>query len=432
MPLNSVSLGHGAEGIFAKNNHFNTTGISFNFYLPLNRETIAENALLPFVLTTCGKKYPDFSRLNFSLAKLYGASLTASSEKCGDYQLLKMGISFINDAFALDDEKIASMSADLLMSLIFEPKAENGKFSADDVEREKRKAAECIKGEMADKKTYANSRLIAEMFENEPYGAAKCGTVEQVEAISVSNLFKAWGNMVSTAPLRVCVVGEQVPEGLFELIKQNLAKINRENVIALPASAPLKKRDEVKTITEKMDIAQGKLCIGFSSDYSGFGKNMAALSVAADVFGGGPYSLLFTNVREKMSLCYYCACGANKRKSYLSVSSGVEPQNIEKAEKEILNQLETLKNGEIPDELVANSVRSICDSLAAMNDSATALDTFYSINKENPEILTPEDLISQYSSVTKEDVIKAANSLHLNTVYKLVPGKEEKNEKILL
>ena len=65
-------LADGAEGLFVKNERFNTTSVSFNFYLPLAADTAAAYALLPFILTTCGEKYPDFSVLNYKLAKLYG------------------------------------------------------------------------------------------------------------------------------------------------------------------------------------------------------------------------------------------------------------------------------------------------------------------------------------------------------------------------
>ena len=85
MSAKITQLSNGAEGVFIKNDRFNTTSISFNFYVPLSNDTVAEYALLPFVMTTCSAAYPDFSALNFKLAKLYGANLSASAEKVGDY-----------------------------------------------------------------------------------------------------------------------------------------------------------------------------------------------------------------------------------------------------------------------------------------------------------------------------------------------------------
>ena len=65
MSVKITPLSNGAEGLFVKNDRFNTTLVSFNFYMPLTRKHAAEYALLPFVLTTCSKDYPDFSKLNF-------------------------------------------------------------------------------------------------------------------------------------------------------------------------------------------------------------------------------------------------------------------------------------------------------------------------------------------------------------------------------
>ena len=99
-------ISEGVEGLFVKNERFNTTSISFNFYLPLEKETAASYALLPFVLTTCGEKYPDFSVLNYRLERLYGAQLDAVAEKLGDYQLLKLRMSVINDKYTFESESL--------------------------------------------------------------------------------------------------------------------------------------------------------------------------------------------------------------------------------------------------------------------------------------------------------------------------------------
>ncbi|HCA71536.1 MAG TPA: insulinase family protein, partial [Ruminococcaceae bacterium] len=57
------------------------------------------------------------------------------------------------------------------------------------------------------------------------------------------------------------------------------------------------------------------------------------------IFGGTPNGKLFLNVREKMSLCYYCGSGYHAASGLLFVQSGVEFANMAKAEKAILEQL---------------------------------------------------------------------------------------------
>ncbi len=419
-----LQLGKGVEGLFVKNNRFNTTLISYNFILPLKKATAAAYALLPFILTTCSKRYPDFSRLNYKLAKLYGARLNASVEKNGDYQLLRMTISVINDRFSLDGESLVKNASDLMLGLIFEPNVENNAFKSDDLKREKRKAIEHIKGEISEKQIYAKNRLIEELFKNEAYGIPKCGTVEDVEAITEEGLFNAWRDLLETAFVRVQVIGANVPNGLFEEISERFSNVDRENVTKLNNTLPTAPNEAVNTVTEYLEVTQGKLCMGFSSEEYGDDDNTLPLMVMNDIFGGGPYSTLFSNVREKMSLCYYCSAGINRKKGLLIVSSGLEKENCEKAQREILNQLKNIQNGNFDDGVFEASIKSITDSLTGYYDSQGSIDLWYSIKIGASQLYSPEDIKEKILNVTKSDVIKSAKGIKLHTVYKLLPKEE--------
>lgn len=424
MSATKFEISKGAEGIFVKNSRFKTTLVSFNFYLPIKKETAAQNALLPFVLTSCGKNYPDFRKLNFKLSKLYGAQLSASAEKVGDYQVLKMSVSVIGDKYTLDGEVLTSEAVELLKSLVFEPKAENDEFCFEDVEREKRKAIEHIKGEFSEKRIYSKGRLIEEMYKDEPYGVPKCGTVEDVEKIDGKMLYKAWKNMLSSAFIRVNVVGDAVPIGLFDSISQMLSTIDRTDITDITKTALTNSADKVNCIKEHSAVNQGKLVMGFSAEPYGEESNNANLLVTTDIFGGGPYSKLFSNVREKMSLCYYCSARSIKIKGLVTVESGIEAKNAEKAQKAILDQLENLKNGNLTDEEYNSSILGITDSINSYNDSSEALEAWYATRFSDDSFVSPEKFTEKVKAVTKEDIIKTAKGIKLHTVFLLLP--EEK------
>ena len=416
-----IKLKDGVEGLFIENQRFNTTSISFNFYLPLKKENVAENALLPFILTSSGKDYPSFSALNFKLNKLYGARLDASTEKYGDCQLLRMTISVIDDRFTFDSDSLVKQASELLLGLIFNPNAENGEFSENDVKREKRKAIEHIKGEIAEKRIYAKNRLISEMYKASPYGLPKCGTVEMVEKITSKSLYAAWKNMLSSAFLRIHVVGAALPNRFFEDIAEKFEAVDRFNITDYTLCAPTKALDKPKTVFEKMDVKQGKLVMGFSCEMYGNDDLSLPLMVMCDIFGGGPYSRLFSNVREKMSLCYYCSASSVRYKGLLTVDSGVEMDNAEKAQQEILNQLEIIKKGEFSDFEFESSIKSICDSLSTYYDSQNSLDLWYALKINNQNLYSPEDIAEKIKKITREDVIYAAKGVKLHTIYKLLP-----------
>ena len=165
--------------------------------------------------------------------------------------------------------------------------------------------------------------------------------------------------------------------------------------------------------------------MGFSTKMYGNDDKSLPLMIMCDIFGGGPYSRLFSNVREKMSLCYYCSASAVRQKGLITVESGVETENCEKAEKEILNQLEIFKKGEFSDFEFESSIKSITDSLNSYNDSQLNLDSWYTLKINNSELYSPMDIAEKVSYIKRDDVIKAANGVKLHTVYKLLPLEEK-------
>ena len=170
-----------------------------------------------------------------------------------------------------------------------------------------------------------------------------------------------------------------------------------------------------------MSVSQGKLVMGFSLGEVKAERDTAATTVMADIFGGGPYSRLFTNVREKMSLCYYCACQAVKNKGFMLVDSGVEAENSEKAKKEILNQLEIMKKGEFTDDEFSASIIGICDSVKSLEDSLSTLNAFYTSRAFDSSVSSPSELTKLIKQVTREDVVKAANNVTPLVTYMLLP-----------
>ncbi len=425
MSQSIVSLGKGADGVFIENRRFNTTLVSFHFFLPLSAENLAADALLPYLLTSCSKDFPDYTALNRQLFMLYGAELSCQVLKRGDSLHLRMSIVVINDKFALDKESIIKKATDLLTSLIFSPSVSGGAFSDEDLKREKRKTIERIEGEINDKRSFAKTRLLNEMFDGDPYGIFTYGTVEEVSKLDGKALYSAWQRLLESSYVRVNVVGEKLPEGLFENLEERFAKISRKDITDPEKTTPLKKREEVKTVEERYNVTQGKLTMGFSSELYGQGEKTFPLLLATDIFGGGPYSKLFTNVREKQSLCYYCSASSIRQKGFMIVSSGIDDKNADKVIDAVLKELSSVQRGDFEEFSLEASKKSITDSLNAYYDSSVALDSWYSSNLTKDNILTPEAAIEAINKISREEIINAAKGLKLHTVYKLLSQEDK-------
>lgn len=424
MSYRMVSIGKGVDGIFIENHRFNTTLVSFHFFLPLSAENLAVDALLPYLLTSCSKEFPRYTDLNRRLFSLYGAELSCQVSKKGDSLHLRLSINVINDKFTFDGESVVKKGTDLLTSLIFNPSVKCGAFSEEDIKREKRKTIERIEGEINDKRSFAKTRLLSEMFLPDPYGIFTYGTVEEVSKLNGKTLYSAWQRLLETAYVRVNVVGEKLPEGLFETLGEKFAQIPRNNITDPEKTTPLKERKEPKIVEERYNVTQGKLSMGFSSELYGQGEKTFPLLLATDIFGGGPYSKLFTNVREKQSLCYYCSAASIRQKGFMIVSSGIDDKNADMVVEAVLKELSAVQNGDFEDFSLEASKKSITDSLNAYYDSSVALDSWYGTNLTKGEILTPEAAIEVINKISKEEIMNAAKGLKLHTVYKLLSQGE--------
>lgn len=395
---------------------FNSACVTINFVLPLGANA-SLYALVPNILARSSAQYPDLTSIERKLALLYGAELSVDISKSGDHQVLKMGVSCIDDRFALQGESITAECSKLLFELVFNPRINDNAFYGDDVESEKRLLAERLAAEISDKRVYARNRCEEIMFSDEAYGINRFGTVEAIKAATPQGLYKAYVEILETAKIVVCVSGNADLELVRGYLSDYTEKLNR-NLIT-NKSLFKKEASEVKYVKEQEAVKQGKLVMGFRMGMTDGNDNYFARRVMTDLFGGSPHSKLFTVVREKMSLCYYCASRLYRAKGVMFVQSGIESDNEEKAKKAILAQLEDIRNGKFTAEELDSSIKSLEDGFKSVSDSPEAIDAWFMAQCVSGEYKYPEDFIEGFKSVTAEEVSEAANQVTLDTVFML-------------
>jgi len=168
-----------------------------------------------------------------------------------------------------------------------------------------------------------------------------------------------------------------------------------------------------------MDVTQGKLGMGFSCG----SDDSAAILMGNTLFGGSSNSKLFMNVREKLSLCYYASSVYHRQKGIITVSSGIEFENYQKAYDEILVQLEAVRKGELEDWELEGAKSTLLNAYTSMSDSQSKLENFYLGQIATGHSESPEELAAQVREVTLERIFRAMESVQLDTVY-FLRGKE--------
>ena len=174
---------------------------------------------------------------------------------------------------------------------------------------------------------------------------------------------------------------------------------------------------DVKTITDKMDVNQGKLAIGLKTQISANDELYYPLVVGNSIFGSGAHSKLFNNVREKLSLCYYAVSRANALTGSMTISSGIEFKNFEKAKDEIFVQLDAVKNGDFTESELQIAKDYIINANIASKDSPLSLKIFYMKNIISKRNISIDDANKKIASVTKEDVVRAFKNITPDTIY---------------
>ncbi len=395
---------------------FKSACVTISFVMPLG-EKASLYALVPNVLTRSSKEYPDITSIERTLASLYGAEIGVDISKTGEHQVIKLSISCIDDRFAFDGESITANCSELLFQLVFNPNVCDGGFSLNDVESEKRLLTERLLAEESDKRAYAKNRCEEEMFKNEAYGIHRYGTKEDIAEITPESLYEAYLEILEKSKIAVCVSGN----GNIDLVKEKLAKYlgNVKRNPQLSETLFVENAEDVSYACETENVKQGKLVMGFRLGMKNADDNYAARRVMADIFGGSPHSKLFTIVREKMSLCYYCSARMIRAKGIMLVQSGIETENEEKAKEAILAQLEDIKNGNFADSDIEATKKALEDGFKSVSDSPESLDAWFMSQCVSGVYKYPEEFIDAFNGVTREDIINAAKDVTLDTVFML-------------
>jgi len=401
---------------------FKTMRLTAIALLPLEKDTASDFALLTQVLTRSCNEYPDFTALSKKLSSLYGASLSAGVRKVGESLALTFSIAGIDDRYALFGDEVSKELSDLLLKVIFEPKFKEDVFDTEEVEQERRQLIDLADSEYNDKRVYANSRLIETMCKNEAYGIKRYGSRETILKCTRESLKSAWERMLRCARFEVFYVGGASAEGAKEIFRDRFSQVLRAPEAM--TTEIIRTASEVNRVEETMDIAQAKMLMGFRTDCSAGDEDAFAMRLMNVILGSGTRSKFFLNIREKQSLCYYCFSRYNRFKGILTVESGVENCNTQRTVDAVLNELEEVKKGNFTDEDLSLAKLSVSSDFLSLCDTVTGNEEWFVSQIADNEFLTVEETTEKFSKVTKEDIIRAANKLTLDTIY-ILSAKEE-------
>lgn len=390
---------------------FKTNSAVIRFIMPLDEKTASANALAAQLLLLSHKKYTGLTEITDFTNKLYGASIGASIFKVGDNQVIAFTANSIRDEYALEGEKLFCEIMKVLLECIFDPLDFDDKY----FELKKSELINSIDSEINEKRTYAILNANKYAFKGEPYSLSANGTRESAEKLTKEQVLSAYKNLLQNSNVEISLSGG----GNFESAKDLIVKTFREREMSdvqypFVIYSPIKQ--EVVKAEDSCEMNQLKMVMIFKTDY----KNDAVNGLFAALLGGTPFSKLFMNVREKLSLCYYCVSRMIYEKGAVMIDSGIDSGNLSEAYDEILNQIEEIKKGNFTDEELYNTKLAMRGSMKTVYDSPTELAVWYFTRHVRGKTnQSPDEAQKEMFAVSREEIIEAANSIKLDTIYTL-------------
>ena len=396
-------------------NRFKQNALSIQYVRPMRREEAAMNALIPSVLLRGCNSAPDLRQITMRLDTLYGASVSPISRRSGDYQTTGFYVGMMDDRFAMGGEPLLEETLAFVGELLFDYPVENEGFLDAFVQGEKTNQIYAIEAERNDKRTYAAQQLLKKMCGPDSFGLPRMGEPEEVSAITPQALLRHYETLRRESPVELFYVGSAQP-GKVEAALQKIFAGEKRDYRPLPPQTDLAPGPK-QALSEAMEIAQGKLAMGYVTPITNRSTAFPAMQMLSTVFGGGMTSKLFQNVREKQSLCYSIGSGYYGAKGIVLVSAGIDFDKEQHVRQEVEKQLDACRRGEISQAEVDAARHSLISALQAVPDSPSSIENYYSTMTLNGCGMDPQRHRAALEAVTAEDLVAAAKTLELHSTY---------------
>lgn len=391
---------------------FKTDTIKVKFITELSREDAPKNTMAAILMGSTNKNYKTYSEMTDKLNSLYGSILSSDVSRVGDCQVITLTASAISSRYSFNGEDIMSSLLDILSDCIFCPNVNDNKFDDIEFELKRRDLIETIEAEINNKRGYAIQKAQEYIFEGEPCAYSQYGTVEEVKKITSSQVYEAYQNIIHNSQIEIYYVSASINETVKKRFADAFGRIN-SGTAALSFVTPSPVKSEVCSKRDIMDVLQAKVVMAYKTQ----SNDSDACRIMCQMLGGTTFSKLFTNVREKLSLCYYCSSSFVISKNTLIIDSGVEDRNINRLITESDNQLKALCAGDFTDEELENTKLAAQNSVKSVVDTPSSLISWYFNGYCFDNIRTPAQFIEDINSVTRQRITDAAKSFVQDTVY---------------
>lgn len=415
-----MMLGNGIRYTEIHDPKFRSCLLNILFYVHRSRQTAPIHALLPDLLTTSSAAYPSAAAMTLQLESLYAAEFCGKLSLCGDDAALDLTASWLNDDLALGGEPVTDEMLSLVTDALLHPNAAEGVFRDPEFRICKQNLLDDIDCTRNDKRIYTLRRAAALAYQDEAAAIPPTGLRSDAEAVTPAETFRLWQDILRTAQIEiVCVLPQPKPQ-IAARLKECFAAVPR-----MPETfcfhVPSPKKPQPAHEDELLPAGQTKLAVTYK--YDSIPREI--LLMLCSILGWNSDALLFTELREKRGLCYYCCLTCSTGKQALIIDSGTDSACTEAVCTGIQAQIEALQNGAFSNAMMQKAVLRYACRSAAASDSPYDLAAEQINRLQHNDPRSAQELTAAMQAITREQIADAAKQLTLDSVFVLRAEREE-------
>lgn len=401
-----------------KTDRFKNIQIEVIFRNNIDRKSVAKRTALFDLLLESNEFYKTKRDIILKQEELYNSLVFSSTCRIGNMVLTSVAMDMLNPKFA--EYNYLSDALEFYFSLLFNPNIKDNEFDESNLNTIKNRLISDIKSLKENTNRYSVFRALNIMDKDSISSISVNGTIEEVESITPSNLYAEYLDIFKHDYVDIYVIGDFDENEMVDLITKYV-KFNtiKNHEIGIYVDNKIKRK--ILRATEESDNAQSTIVSILNTVNLTEEEKKYAFQIYNMILGGGSLETkLYHNLRNDHSLCYNVYSSYQKYDNLLFITTAVDKTNTKMAIKLIEKTIKEMENN-VTDEEVNNAISSKIASLNMIHDMpGRIVDEYLFRNITNLDPL--EDRIEKYKNITKEDIMRVAKKVMMNTIYVLEGG----------
>ena len=399
-----------------KTDRFKTINFRICLRDEIKREEISLRNMLASFLTYSTDTYPTKRDLVLKAQDLYAVNVYTKSYRSGRFNMINFCMSMLNEKYT--ESGMLEESVKFLADTIFHPNFKKQesfdsayKFLYDSMETS-------MKAVKENPTTYSVIRMLEEMDQDMPYSYREFGYLEDLNYITKESLIAYYEKVLKNSLVGIYVIGNVEESEILSLTK----KYFPFSTFKRPKKSQLIEHDKLpircKIRKEQEESNQSKLSIGCKiGSLTEFERNYV-LTIYNMILGGNSESKFFQIIREKHSLAYYVYSSLNKLDSLMIIKAGISRENFDKTLHLVKKLMQDIVKGNFTEEHIAIVKENYLSLLKEIEDNENAIIETY-LAKDLLNLGDIEERKKEVMRVTKEDIVKVAKKIKMDTVFLL-------------